>query len=209
MRNSLSLRFWVVLALQIVLILAVPAQAFYTQINGRSLVLQTAPVDPYSLFQGYSVTLGYDISNVQNLSKLPGWKDIEAKQKASPERDPVSSDEVASTEFYVILAAPADVGNRPPKAWKAVAVASSRPDNLPTNQIALRGSDRQGRIRYGLETYFIPEDQRDDINQQISQTHNQGQGEPSKPAFVVEAKVGADGNAVPIAIWLRDKRYQF
>jgi len=72
MRNSLSLRFWTVLALQIVLILAVPAQAFYTQINGRSLVLQTAPVDPYSLFQGYSVTLGYDISNVQNLSKLSG-----------------------------------------------------------------------------------------------------------------------------------------
>ncbi|MCY7282031.1 MAG: GDYXXLXY domain-containing protein [Cyanobacteria bacterium CAN_BIN43] len=205
MRNSLSLRFWTVLALQIVLILAVPAQAFYTQINGRSLVLQTAPVDPYSLFQGYSVTLGYDISNVQNLSKLSGWKDIEAKRKANPERDPLSLDEAASTEFYVILAAPANASNRPPKPWKAVAVVSSRPNNLPANQIALRGSDRQGRIRYGLETYFIPEDQRDDINQQI----NQAQGESSKPAFVVEAKVGADGNAVPIAIWLKDKRYQF
>jgi len=205
MRNSLSLRFWTVLALQIVLILAVPAQAFYTQINGRSLVLQTAPVDPYSLFQGYSVTLGYDISNVQNLSKLSGWKDIEAKRKANPERDPLSFDRAASTEFYVILEAPANASNRPPKPWKAVAVVSNRPNNLPANQIALRGSDRQGRIRYGLETYFIPEDQRDDINQQI----NQAQGESSKPAFVVEAKVGADGNAVPIAIWLRDKRYQF
>jgi len=205
MRNSLSLRFWTVLALQIVLILAVPAQAFYTQINGRSLVLQTAPVDPYSLFQGYSVTLGYDISNVQNLSKLSGWKDIEAKRKANPERDPLSFDRAASTEFYVILEAPANASNRPPKPWKAVSVVSSRPNNLPVNQIALRGSDRQGRIRYGLETYFIPEDQRDDINQQI----NQAQGESSKPAFVVEAKVGADGNAVPIAIWLRDKRYQF
>jgi uncharacterized membrane-anchored protein len=205
MRNSLSLRFWIVLALQVILILAVPAQAFYTQINGRSLVLQTAPVDPYSVFQGYSVTLGYDISNVQNLSKLPGWKDIEAKRKANPERDLVSSDGVTSTEFYVILEAPADASNRPPKPWKAVSVASSRPNNLPANQIALRGSDRQGRIRYGLETYFIPEDQRDDINQQITQA----QGESSKPAFVVEAKVGAGGNAVPIAIWLKDKRYQF
>jgi uncharacterized membrane-anchored protein len=204
MRNSLSLRFWIVLALQVVLILAVPAQAFYTQMNGRSLVLQTAPVDPYSLFQGYSVTLGYDISNVQNLSKLPGWKDIEAKQTTNLERDPLSSDEAASTEFYVILQAPADAGSRPPKAWKAVSVSSRRPSNLPANQIALRGSDRQGRIRYGLETYFIPEEQRDDINQQINQA-----GESSKPAFVVEAKVGAGGNAVPIAIWLKDKRYQF
>jgi uncharacterized membrane-anchored protein len=205
MRNSLNLRFWIVLALQVILILAVPAQAFYTQMNGRSLVLQTAPVDPYSLLQGYSVTLGYDISNVQNLSKLPGWKDIEAKRKANPERDLVSSEGVASTEFYVILEAPADASNRPPKPWKAIAIASSRPDNLPANQIALRGSDRQGRIRYGLETYFIPEDQRDDINQQISQV----QGKSSKSAFVVEAKVGAGGNAVPIAIWLKDKRYQF
>lgn len=205
MRNSLSLRFWIVLTLQVVLILAVPAQAVYTQMNGRSLVLQTAPVDPYSLFQGYSVTLGYDISNSQNLLNLPGWKDIEAKRK--PERQ-LSADD-ASSKLYVILQAPADAGSRPPKPWKAVAVASSRPHNLPANQIALQGSDRQGRIHYGLETYFIPEDQRDDINQQISQTHNQGQGQSSKPAFVVEAKVGADGNAVPIAIWLRDKRYQF
>ncbi len=206
MRNSLSLRFWIVLALQIVLILAVPAQAFYTQMNGRSLVLQTAPVDPYSLFQGYSVTLGYDISNVQNLSKLPGWKDIEAKQKL--ERTPLNAD-AASSEFYVILEAPIGEGSRPPKPWKAVSVTGRRPDNLPANQIALRGSDRQGRIRYGLETYFIPEDQRDDINQQIRQVNSQVQGESSKPAFVVEAKVGADGNAVPMAIWLRDKRYQF
>jgi len=203
MRNSLRLRFWIVLALQIVLILAVPAQAFYTQMNGRSLVLQTAPVDPYSLFQGYSVTLSYDISNGQNLSKLPGWPDVEAKRKTK--RDPLNSDETTSSEFFVILQAPTDAGNRPPKPWKAVSVASRRPDNLPANQIALRGSDRQGRIRYGLETYFIPEDQRDDINQQISQA----QGESAKPAFVVEAKVGSGGNAVPIAIWLRDKRYQF
>jgi uncharacterized membrane-anchored protein len=202
MRNSLSLRFWIVLALQIVLILAVPAQAFYTQMSGRSLVLQTAPVDPYSLFQGYSVTLGYDISNVQNLSKLPGWKDIEAKRQLKS--DPFTAAAV-SDDLYVVLQAPADASSRPPKPWKAVSIASRRPSNLPANQIALRGSDRQGRIRYGLETYFIPEDQREDINQQI----NQAQRESSNPAFVVEAKVGADGNAVPIAIWLRDKRYQF
>lgn len=201
MRNSLSLRFWTVLALQIILILAVPAQAFYTQMNGRSLVLQTAPVDPYSLFQGYSVTLGYEISNEQNLSKLPGWKDIKAK------RDPLNAN-AASNEFYVVLEAPANANRRPPQAWKPVAVASNRPNNLPANQVALRGSDRQGRIRYGLETYFIPEDQRNDINQQINQI-NQARGETSKPAFVVEAKVGVGGNALPTAIWLKDKRYQF
>ena len=140
------------------------------------------------------------------MSKLPGWKDIEAKRKLEPA--PLSAN-ATNNEFYVILEAPTAAGSRPPQPWKAVAVASHRPGRLPANQIALRGSDRQGQIRYGLETYFIPEDQRDDINQQISQVQSQAPGESSKPAFVVEAKVGAEGNAVPVAIWLKDKRYQF
>jgi uncharacterized membrane-anchored protein len=186
------LRFWLVLTLQAVLILAIPAQAFYTQLSGRSLVLQTAPVDPYSLFQGYSITLSYDISNAQNLQKLPGWKEVAAKNRADEK------------EFYVVLQAPADVTSRPPKAWTALLVSTRYPDKLQANQIALRGRDLRGRIAYGLETYFMPEDQRDDINQQINQA-----GESSKPAFVVEVKVGSGGNAVPIAIWLKDKRYEF
>jgi uncharacterized membrane-anchored protein len=200
--RSLSLRFWVILALQVVLIVAVPAQALYTQMNGRSLVLQTAPVDPYSLLQGYSVTLSYDISNPANLAKLPGGKELEAKRKsaqASLNRRNVD------LEFYVILQAPTEAGGQPPQAWKPIAVSSARPDHLPANQMALRGSDYQGRPRYGLETYFIPEDQRDELNDKIRQL----QAGQSKPAIVVEAKVGSDGNALPIAIWLQNKRYQF
>jgi uncharacterized membrane-anchored protein len=191
---SKAVRFWLILGLQAVLILAVPAQAFYTQLNGRSLVLQTAPIDPYSLFQGYSVTLSYDISSVQNLEKLPGWTELKAETPKSPDRP-----------FYIVLQAPADITKRPPQAWKALAIARRYPEKLQANQIALQGIDHNGRITYGLETYFMPEDQRDNINQQI----NQVRGESSQPAFVVEVKVGSGGNAIPIAIWLKDKRYQF
>jgi uncharacterized membrane-anchored protein len=192
-----ALRFWLILVLQAVLILAIPAQAFYTQLSGRAIVLQTAPVDPYSLFQGYSVTLSYDISNAQNLQKLPGWKEVAAKHRADEK------------EFYVVLQAPDDVTGRPPKAWKAISVASRYPDKLQANQIALRGRDLRGRIAYGLETYFMPEDQRDAINQEINNQQINQAGESAKPAFVVEVKVGSGGNAVPIAIWLKDKRYEF
>jgi uncharacterized membrane-anchored protein len=188
---SKAIRFWLILGLQALLILAVPAQAFYTQMNGRSIVLQTAPVDPYSLFQGYSVTLFYDISDSRNLEKLPGWKTV--IDQAEPGR-----------EFYLVLQAPKDPNIRPPQAWKPVAVSMQYP-KLEANQIALKGTDRRGRITYGLETYFMPEDQRDAINQEI----REAQGESNQPAFVVEVKVGRDGNALPIALWLKDKRYQF
>ncbi len=188
---SKTIRFWVILGLQALLILVVPAQAFYTQLNGRSIVLQTAPVDPYSLFQGYSVTLFYDISNPQNLAKIPGWKDVTTQ--AGDDR-----------EFYLVLEPPADVNIRPPQAWEPVAISREYPQ-LETYQIALKGRNRGGRITYGLETYFMPEDQRDQINQEI----RNAQGESNKPAFVVEVKVGSGGNAMPIALWLKDKRYQF
>lgn len=203
MRNSMSLRFWVILALQVVLVVAVPAQAIYTQMNGRSLVLQTAPVDPYSIMQGYSVTLGYDISNPVNLAKLPGGKELEARRKAAQES--LNRGNPENLEFYVILQAPTETGGQPPPAWKPISVSRSRPGNLPTNQIALQGSSYQGRIRYGVETYFIPEEQRDELNEKIQQL----QAGQRKPAIVVEAKVGSGGNALPIAIWLDNQRYQF
>jgi uncharacterized membrane-anchored protein len=107
------------------------------------------------------------------------------------------------------LQSPADVTGRPPQAWKAISVASRYPDKLQANQMALRGRDLRGRIVYGLETYFMPEDQRDAINQEINNQQINQAGESSKPAFVVEVKVGSGGNAVPIAIWLKDKRYEF
>ena len=69
-------RFWIPLILQTALIAAVPAQAVYTHLTGRTVVLKTVPVDPYDLLRGYSQTLAYDISQPNNLKSLPGWKTI-------------------------------------------------------------------------------------------------------------------------------------
>ncbi|NET14750.1 MAG: GDYXXLXY domain-containing protein, partial [Okeania sp. SIO1H6] len=40
-------RFILPLTVQLALILSIPAQAIYTTITGRTVVLQTVPVDPY------------------------------------------------------------------------------------------------------------------------------------------------------------------
>src|ERR671932_2927426 len=97
-------RFWVPLLFQTALILGVPAQAVYTQLTGKTVILQTVPVDPYELLRGYSQTLRYDISIQDNLRKLPGWKELP--------KNPANGKELTfikpGTHLYVIF--------QPPKA---------------------------------------------------------------------------------------------
>jgi len=207
-------RFWLPLLFQTTLILAVPAQAIYTQLTGKTVILQTVPADPYELLRGYSQTLRYDISNQENLRLLPGWQEL-------PKQQPNGKNKLTfiepGTRFYVILAEPA-TPTLPglPLAWKPVAVSVKLPSQLPPNQVALRGLVRNGLIHYGLETYYIPEDQRDQINADLRTARlanptqpiqtppptNQRQRQQTLPV-VMEIKVNHQGEAVPVSLWAR------
>jgi len=184
--------FWLALLCQTGLILAVPAQDAYTYATGRPVTLQTAPVDPYDLLRGYSQRLSYEISDTNRLQKLSGGSAVSQ----------------SSGEFYLVLEAPASgASNQPPKPWQPVRISPTRPENLAQNQVALQGkTDPYGRISYGLETYYMPEDQRNQINRQISEI---GQIQQNQQAFVVEIKVDSAGNAVPISLWVKDQNYRF
>lgn len=192
-----SWRLWVPLLLQTGLILASPAQSFYTQVTGRTVILQTAPVDPYDPIRGYSQTLNYNISRVENLRSLPGGKELF--------KDSQQNKYLPGTEFYVILAAPASITSQPPLPWKPVGVSSDRPTSLPTNQIALKGKSTGNSIEYGLETYYMPESRANEINQDINQTQRGRQPQ----SFVVEVKVDNQGHAVPISLWVSKRNYRF
>lgn len=194
-------RLWVPLLLQTGLILAAPAQPFYTQVTGKTVVLQTAPVDPYDFLRGYSQTLNYDISRTENLRSLPGWKDLRGQQAGEKSSDYLD----AGTRFYLILEAPASAESSPPKAWKPVRVSRDRPTNLPTNQIGLKGKSTGNSIEYGLETYYMPESRTDEINQDISQARLGRQSQ----SVVVEVKVDAQGRSVPISFWVSERNYRF
>ncbi|EKQ70466.1 putative membrane-anchored protein [Leptolyngbyaceae cyanobacterium JSC-12] len=182
-------RFWLPLLVQSALIIAVPAQDAYTYATGRTVVLQTAPVDPYDFLRGYYQTLGYEVSQLDKLSKLPGGEHLKT--------NPVG-------EVYVILEAPSAKDSRPPQPWKPVRISGERPSNLPDNQIALKGRAEGWRVVYGLETYYMPEDQREQVNAAINQAQQGNQR-----SFVVEAKVDASGNSVPVSLWVRDRNYKF
>lgn len=202
-------RVWAPLLLQIALIVSVPAHAVYTHITGKTVILQTAPVDPYDFLRGYSQTLGYDISNPNNLNALPGWKDLPndsltcQSNKTNCSKSPKYLKPGSS--IYVILEAPKTVTNSGrPKPWKPVRVSFNKSTNLPANQVAIKGKYNGWRIEYGLETYYMPENRREEVNADITQTQSR-----QLQSFVVETKIDNEGNAVPISLWVRDRNYRF
>lgn len=211
MTNDFKLwRFGMPLLFQAALILAVPAQAIYTQLTGKTVILQTIPVDPYELLRGYSQTLRYDISNQDSLRRLPGWQELPKQQPQGSKLNFIEP----GTRFYVILAEPvAPPKNQLPQAWKPIAVSLRHPAKLKESQVALVGLAKAGSIQYGLETYYIPEDQREQINSDLRQARladptrlqltlplANSQQQPTPPV-VMEIKVNSQGNAVPISLW--------
>ncbi|MGL5939855.1 MAG: GDYXXLXY domain-containing protein [Waterburya sp.] len=189
-------RFFLPLSLQMLLILAVPAQAIYTHYTGKIIVLQTMPVDPYDLLRGYSQTLSYDISRTSDLAKLPGGEILNQSQ----------SNLKNGMKLYVILESPKTSAAKPPQPWQPVAVSLKRPSNLPDNRVALAGIVKYGAIAYGLETYYLPEDKISDINQEITQLQPDSD---SKRPFVVEVKVDAQGNSVASSLWIGKHNYRY
>lgn len=177
------------LLLQSLLIVAVPAQDVVTYATGRTVVLQTAPVDPYDMLRGYYQILGYEVSNVEILATLPGGEML--------------ADRTAVGNIYVVLEEPVTAAT-PPTAWTPVRVSRDRPVDLPNNQVALRGQAESWRVLYGLETYYMPEDQRDAINQSIAELQSQ-----QPQSFVVEVNIDGRGHAVPISLWVGETNYRF
>ncbi|MFN6562196.1 MAG: GDYXXLXY domain-containing protein [Nostoc sp. ChiSLP01] len=188
------------LAVQTALIMAVPAQALYTDMTGKTVILQTVPVNPNDVLQGNALELDYNISRTANLSRLPGWQTIVSKGRGSGRRLP------EGTNIYVTLQEQVSSGRGVPTAWRPLRVSSSRPTSLRANQAALRGVYQDGSVNYGLETYYIPENQRQQIRNDLqAQRARRGQ----VPPIVVKAKVDPQGNALPISMWVRDRNYRF
>ena len=190
-KNRIPLLYLLIpLSIQLLIIVSVPSQSFYTYKTGKNAIIQTMPVDPYDFLRGYSQTLNYEISNLRNLKNLPGGKTL--KQ---------------GDTFYLTLQAPESSKQQPPLPWTAVEINHSRPSNLSSNQIALKGIvSKYNRANYGLETYYMPENQRNKINQEIRKLRRENN---SRQAFVVEIKVDRFGNSIPYSLWLGNNNYRF
>ncbi|BAY61669.1 hypothetical protein NIES22_17360 [Calothrix brevissima NIES-22] len=198
------LPFWrllVPLALQTGLILAVPTQALYTDVAGKTVILQSAAVDADDVRQNYALNLDYNISRVSTLRQIPGWEEL-LRQNRGRNRQLAQG-----TNLYVTLQERESFESRVPRAWRLVRVSGKRPTNLPNDQVALKGVYRDGFVNYGVETYYIPEEQRERISRDISRTLESREGR--RRPIAVKVKVDPQGNAVPISLWVGDRNYRF
>ncbi len=169
-----ALGFAMALAVQVLILLAVPAQKMYTRATGRDVVLKVMPVDPYSLLSGYYVTLGYEIS----------------RREAFANHNDVASN---GTVYAVV-----ELGKD--GVWHpAVLVPDSLPHPLPPHMIALRGRASYGRIEYGIEEFYIPENKRAAIADDLRQHPD---------AARVEVKVDARGNAALVRLRIEERVYE-
>jgi uncharacterized membrane-anchored protein len=222
MKNKIpSWRFLVPLLFQAGLILFAPAQAIYTQITGKTIVLQTIPFDPSDFFQKNVPTLRYEISTQETLRKLPGWQTILTSADVN-----TFASLKAGTRFYVILQAPKldKQAGKLPRVWKPIAISRDRPSNLPPNRVALQGVKSSSLwIDYGIEQYYLVQNsnaktplshsvhrrltavsaQEPNFTNQNLIAHNVGR----RRALAVEIKVDSRGSAVPTKLWIGENNY--
>jgi uncharacterized membrane-anchored protein len=142
-RKTLSVFAGAVLV-QVLILAAVPGQKMYTLLTGRTVVLRTAPVDPYDILSGYYVTLSYEISRFAN---VPGSAAFDGQEDGTP--------------LYVVLCQGED------GFWQAESVHPARPD-VAADRIVIKGRKESWRtIEYGIETYYIPEAARGTIEDDL------------------------------------------
>jgi uncharacterized membrane-anchored protein len=189
------------LMVHIGLILAVPTQAIYTEMTGKSVILQTIPAYSNNLLHGFSLSLDYNISRNETLRRLPGWTDW--VRQNSLRNGQINQGSI----LYLVLQEQRYFNGSLPTAWRPVRINSNRPMYLPNNQVALKGRYKDGLINYGLENYFISEEQRQQINNDLLETQQNRDGWRSP--IVVKVKVDPQGNAVPMSMWIGDHNYRF
>jgi uncharacterized membrane-anchored protein len=171
--SNRTLWFVIALGVQLLILAAVPAQKIHIRATGKIILLKTAPVDPYSIMSGYYVTLSYEISNPKVSDEWKKW----------PEGRPV----------WVMLKAD------PNGVLDAVSVHDRRP-SVPKDCVVIKGRTHRWRIEYGIESYFIPEDTRDKVEQDLRRNSKEAKA---------EVKVDSAGNAAITKLIIQDRVYAY
>lgn len=129
-RLSVPVRFAVMMGFMAVVLLGMIGKTEWRRAQSVAIILETAPVDPRSMFQGDYVTLSYKIGT------------------------PASSMAADDGETIYTVLAQDEKG-----LWQAVRTSPTWPEDLQPDQRVIRGTVQYRRIIYGIEAFFVPEEQ--------------------------------------------------
>jgi uncharacterized membrane-anchored protein len=136
--------FVAAVALQVVILVAMPMRSLYTLNTGREIALKLAPVDPFDMWSGYFVTLRYDISRPDSLAN---WATFQEGDVVN-----VVLEKEASNDL-----------------WKAVALTKT----IPTGKTFIQGTITKGELKFGIEAFYMPEARRDEIQNKINESQGE------------------------------------
>lgn len=131
----------IIVLLQVLFLFGMIGFKYFTLQTGTPVLLKTAPVDPWDVFRGEYVRLGYEIS------RLPGGNVADNIAEKS---------NLSGKKVYVVL----EEGDR---YWKAVSINQVKP-KPGENQVVIKGrinyydeDQREYHVSYGLESYYVQE----------------------------------------------------
>lgn len=110
--------------------------------NGREITLQVIPVDPRSLFRGDYVILSYDISDIESPDQSKRLRRGRTVYVTLQQND-AGTWQVANTSL-----------SPPGTRYEREVVLKGR---IRYDLAATAGSPGKARVRYGIESFFVPE----------------------------------------------------
>ncbi len=176
MKSPRKMAFIIVVLLQVLLLLGMVFKRVHLLKTGKVVRLGCRPVDPRSLLSGDYVELTYiaaDLPRVRN--KIVGT-DIKAR-----------------SAVYVAVEKKKDSDT-----WDAVAYSMERKKVEGPDRVILRGrvKRRNGRVRFGVEQYFVPQFQGLRIEREIAKV-------------TVDVAVSDDGECAIKRLYIAGKEVTF
>jgi uncharacterized membrane-anchored protein len=139
--KSIELKYLLIVILPIAAMFYSQAVNFVVLSFGEQVLLETGPIDPRDILRGDYVTLGYDISFI----------DEEMLKNAIGDMDEYFDYSVRNSgrEIFVTLE----------KDEKGIGTVKSVSTARPPDGLYLRGTvtDRWSGVRYGIGVYYVPE----------------------------------------------------
>jgi uncharacterized membrane-anchored protein len=183
---SLKWKFAVVVAAQILFLALIAFSRFWIIQAGETVLLKTVPVDPRDLMMGDYVSLGYEIN------RLPAG--IFQAEGAD-----ISRGFRRNKTVYVVL--------KPQDKYHVASEAYLRkPSSLNPGEVLIEGkyvygSDREVRVIYGIERFYVPEGKGMKIEQPLNRIE--------RNQIDVEVRVGAGGAAVIRRVFVNGEELPF
>lgn len=173
--NRKLIYFVLAVLVQVIILAAIPAKQVSAKLTGKLITIKTAPVDPYDFLSGYHVVLSYEISSP------PGLEELKREHRKN-------------FPVYVVLKEGDD------NIWYAKSIHKTWPKDIPEGCVIIKGKCTYSRIRYGIESYFIPEKHRREIEEDLRKNARQAKA---------QVKVDKFGNAALIRLLVDSKIYEY